>query len=60
MFKTGLKQYKFEYPWIDDNAKIQTEIVWVLAKSEDEARSILKRMCTDPELRFIFIGVGDV
>ena len=48
-------RYKFEYAWINNLGRLEIEYIWVQACSEEEARTIIKRMCTDPDLTFRFM-----
>ena len=47
-----LEYYKFEYVWMDSSGKISIEHIKVLAVSEEDARNILNRMCTDKDRVF--------
>ena len=52
-------KHRFEYTWFDFKNRPTTEVIFVLAISEEDAKMILRRMSLEP-IDFVYMGVENV
>lgn len=52
------QKHKYEYAWFDHKNRPNTEVIFVLATSKEDADLVLRRMSLEP-VDFVYMGIEE-